>query len=181
MVANDTWVRVSIGNRSWRERVVGEAVELKRGVKPFLEKNWVSVHSAGDFLLGFNLAGSSKVREKLSDCEPTENRKRIGNPIDYIRVSAVASPRSTVCWPSSWTGWSALLGQTKRKEALGREFWGPKKAAIEKQATAEPQPPRRRSPGHALIEFVVRLRLGEGVARKSRFIEKDGLGVVFFP
>jgi hypothetical protein len=65
---------VSIGNRSWRERVVGEAVELKRGVKPFLEKNWVSVHSAGDFLLGFNLAGSSKVREKLSDCEPTENR-----------------------------------------------------------------------------------------------------------
>ena len=74
LVVNGTWITVSIGNRNWRQRVVGGAVELKGGVKPFLEKNWVSVHSAGDYLLGFSLAGTSEAWEKLSDCEPTENR-----------------------------------------------------------------------------------------------------------
>lgn len=39
----------------------------------------------------------------------------------------------------------------------------------------------RGSAVHALIEFLRRLRLEEGVARKGRFIEKDGSGVVGFP
>jgi len=33
-------------------------------------------------------------------------------------------------------------------------------------------------PAQALIEFVVRLRLGEGIACKSLFIEKNGSGVI---
>jgi hypothetical protein len=45
------------------------------------------------------------------------------------------------------------------------------------QQTALP-PPKRRSPGHALIEFVRRFRVGEWVARNALFVEKDGFRVV---
>ena len=38
--------------------------------------------------------------------------------------------------------------------------------------------PKCGSPVHALIEFVCRLRLDEGVAGKALFIQKDGSGVV---
>jgi hypothetical protein len=41
--------------------------------------------------------------------------------------------------------------------------------------------PKRCSPVHALTEFVRRLRMNEGIARKALFIEKDGSGVVFLP
>jgi hypothetical protein len=43
------------------------------------------------------------------------------------------------------------------------------------------RPPRRRSPSHALVEFLVRFRLGEGITRASFFVEKDGLDFVLFP
>jgi hypothetical protein len=70
LVANDTWVRVGIGSKSWRMRMVGGAVELKGGAKPFLENNWATVHEDGKQVLGFNLSGSSTAWEKLEDCEP---------------------------------------------------------------------------------------------------------------
>jgi len=41
--------------------------------------------------------------------------------------------------------------------------------------------PKRGSPAQALIEFVFRLRLGEGATRKALFIEKGGSGAVFLP
>jgi hypothetical protein len=41
--------------------------------------------------------------------------------------------------------------------------------------------PKRGSPAQALIEFVFRLWLGEGVTRKALFIEKGGSGAVFLP
>jgi hypothetical protein len=70
LVADDTLVRVGVGRKSWRMRMVGGAVELKGGAKPFLEQNWMTVHVDGKQVLGFNLSGSSTEWEKLEDCEP---------------------------------------------------------------------------------------------------------------
>lgn len=81
LVANDSWIRVSVGSKSWTVRVVGGAVELRGGAKPFLEKNWLTVHAEGDQVLGFGLAGSSTAWEKLQDCEP--NTK----PGDWVSLS----------------------------------------------------------------------------------------------
>jgi len=36
--------------------------------------------------------------------------------------------------------------------------------------------PKRREPGYALIDFEIELRLSEGLARKSFFIEKNRTG-----
>jgi ATP-dependent protease ClpP protease subunit len=70
LVPNDSWVKVGIGNRSWIARVIGGAVELEGGLKPFLETNWMTVHLNRDYLLGFNLLGSSAAWEQLQACEP---------------------------------------------------------------------------------------------------------------
>lgn len=69
-VADDTFVRVSIGSRNWRQRLVGGAVELNGGTKPLLEKNWATVHADGEQVLGFNLSGFSAAWEQLRDCKP---------------------------------------------------------------------------------------------------------------
>lgn len=71
LVSNDTLVSVSIGNKSWRKRLVGGAVELNGGTKPLLEKNWATVHADGDQVLGFNLSGFSAAWEQLQGCEPS--------------------------------------------------------------------------------------------------------------
>jgi hypothetical protein len=70
LVPNDSRIKVGIGNRSWTPRVIGGAVELEGGLKPFLETNWMTVHLDRDYLLGFNLLGSSAAWEKLKGCEP---------------------------------------------------------------------------------------------------------------
>jgi hypothetical protein len=69
LVPNDSWIKVGIGSRSWIARVVGGAVELEGGLRPFLETNWMTVHLDRDYLLGFNLLGSSAAWEKLQACE----------------------------------------------------------------------------------------------------------------
>lgn len=73
LVANDVWARVEIGKKSWRERVVGGAIELKGGAKRFLEGNWVTVHAEGEHVFGFSLSGSSTAWEKLQNCEPVSD------------------------------------------------------------------------------------------------------------
>jgi ATP-dependent protease ClpP protease subunit len=74
LVANDTSIRVSIGNTSWQMPLVGGAVELEGAVKPLLEKNWATVHADGDHVLGFNLSGFSETWEKLQDCASSVDR-----------------------------------------------------------------------------------------------------------
>ncbi|MCG6861872.1 MAG: hypothetical protein LJE70_11420 [Chromatiaceae bacterium] len=73
-VTDGTWVTVSIGSRIWRVRAVDSAVELKGGTEAFLERNWATVSTEGDQVLGFNLSGSSSAWEKLEDCERTINQ-----------------------------------------------------------------------------------------------------------
>lgn len=70
LAANGTSVSVSIGNKNWRANLVGGAVELEGGAKPFLEKNWATVRAGSDQAFGFNLAGVSEAWEKVQDCEP---------------------------------------------------------------------------------------------------------------
>jgi hypothetical protein len=70
LIANDTWMRVAIGNRNWRAPVVGGAVELTGAEKPFLEKNWMGLYADGKQVLGFNLYGASEAWEQLEACEP---------------------------------------------------------------------------------------------------------------
>jgi hypothetical protein len=74
LIANDARVKVGIGGRIWRARVVGGGIELQGGVGPFLEKNWATVHVDGDHALGFSLSGSSGAWEKLQDCERVQGR-----------------------------------------------------------------------------------------------------------
>jgi hypothetical protein len=69
LAAEGISVKVSFGSRSWQTPLVGGAVELTGGAKPFLEKNWATVHADGENLLGFNLSGSSEAWEKLQECE----------------------------------------------------------------------------------------------------------------
>jgi hypothetical protein len=71
-VADDSRVKVGIGHRSWTLGVVGGAVELTGGDRPFLEKNWLTVHADGDQVLGVSLRGSTAAWEKLKGCEPPE-------------------------------------------------------------------------------------------------------------
>jgi hypothetical protein len=70
--------------------------------------------------------------------------------------------------PSGW----------KRREA-GFQAEKVRSSPSRQQGTG--RPPRRCSASHALVEFVFRLRLGEGIAKASFFVEKDGLGFVLFP
>jgi hypothetical protein len=70
--------------------------------------------------------------------------------------------------PGGGKCWAAVFQAKKERIARNRQ---------QKDA----QPPRRRAPVYALIEFEVGLWLGEGIARKSFFIEKDGPGVVPLP
>lgn len=72
LVANDTRVKVGIGGRIWRARVVGGGIELQGGVTPFLEKSWATVHADSDQVIGFSLSGSSEAWEKLEGCEPPQ-------------------------------------------------------------------------------------------------------------
>ena len=64
--------------------------------------------------------------------------------------------------------WEAVFQAKKGRIARSRQQKGP-------------QLPRRRSPAYTLIEFEIGLWLGEGIARKSFFVEKDGPGVVPLP
>jgi len=73
LLADGTSVKVSFGSRTWRALLVGGATELKGGAKPFLEKNWATVHANGEHVIGFNLAGSSDAWEQVQDCEPAAN------------------------------------------------------------------------------------------------------------
>jgi hypothetical protein len=61
----------------------------------------------------------------------------------------------------------------------GKRTFGPEKKQLSgiRQQKALPLP-KRVSPAQALIEFAVRFRLGEGIARNSLFIEKNGSGVI---
>ena len=62
----------------------------------------------------------------------------------------------------------------------GKRFLGPEKRQLAGFGQQKTLPlPKRGSPGHALIEFVLRFRLGKWVARKALSIEKDGPGVLF--
>ena len=69
LVPNDTWVQVGIGSRTWRKRVVGGAVTLGNSAKAFREKNWLTVRSDNEQLLGFSLAGSMAGWTDLEACE----------------------------------------------------------------------------------------------------------------
>jgi hypothetical protein len=66
--------------------------------------------------------------------------------------------------------------------SAGKRTFGPEKrqlAEIGQQKTLAL--PKRGSPVHTLIEFVLRLRLDEGIAGKALFVEKERFGVVFVP
>jgi hypothetical protein len=79
-------------------------------------------------------------------------------------------------------GMERSLGQAKPGEALGRQVSGRSKGGFREAGNrGSGQTPKRRSPSYTRIEFVVRLRLGEGIARKSLFIEKDGCAVLLLP
>jgi hypothetical protein len=76
----------------------------------------------------------------------------------------------------------ALLGASQAQGSVGRAVFRSEEgqiSGIRRQGSS--QPPKRRLPGHALIEFVRWLRLDEGIARKSLFIENDGSRVVVLP
>lgn len=88
LIANDTLVRVSVGSRSWRQRLVGGAVELNAGTTPLREKNWATVHADGDQVVGFNLAGFSSAWEQLQDCEPSVDRGGWVSLVGEITASA---------------------------------------------------------------------------------------------
>ena len=92
-----------------------------------------------------------------------------------------ASPGSRTRGASCKARWGALgtirVEGSAGKRTFGRETW--QLAGIGQQKTLPL--PKRGSPAHAPIEFVRRLRLGEGIARKALFIEKGGSGVVIPP
>lgn len=69
LVANGDRVTVRISGSSWKELVVGGAVSLKNGAKPFREKNWLAVRADGRQVLGFSLAGSTAAWPQLKSCE----------------------------------------------------------------------------------------------------------------
>jgi hypothetical protein len=74
------------------------------------------------------------------------------------------------------------LVQVKPREALGGQFSGLRKGRYRESGDREARSGRSAAcPGHAVIECVRRLRLDEGIAWKSLFIENDGSGVVFLP
>jgi hypothetical protein len=76
-----------------------------------------------------------------------------------------------------------VLFETFRVEGrAGKRFFGPEKRQLAGFGQQKTLPlPKRGSPGHALIEFVLRFRVGKRIARKTLFIEKDGPGVLFLP
>jgi hypothetical protein len=76
-------------------------------------------------------------------------------------------------------GEMACLGAIRVEGSAGKRFFCPEKRQLAGPGQQKTLPlPKRGSPTHALIEFVRRLRLDEGVAGKALFIQKDGSGVV---
>jgi hypothetical protein len=88
-----------LGNRIWRVRAVGDAVELDDAVEPFLKGSWMILRSGGDRLAILPLRGSSAGWEELKDCSPPPRSGwlafsgEIGAATDQRVISAIRDRR----------------------------------------------------------------------------------------